>query len=314
MEGFGGWEVFILLLVLTNVAANKCPSPARRDVAVSSPAFVAPSRPNAKYERVDRPITSTNDGRSTSSCNNVCQTTSLFGRSRLTEEEIEQRTEQLRVLLSFSEDEIDELVLLNRYALYRRNMAETYTPKLVLLQDRLGIDKESAGRLCLRAPRLITVSLRTLETRLDWLQGEMNIDRTEMRRIIECSPLVLSASTDTLDYLCRTFELNKEGLAEIIMKQPAILAISVERSIKPKLHFYSRLVGEKEAKKIIIESTNLLMRSLDKRLLPRLAEVEKSGLEIKWNKTLIQRLARRSNRLWDEYKLGDAKKGRPKGS
>ena len=56
-----------------------------------------------------------------------------------------------------------------------------------------------------------------------------------------------------------------------------------------------------------MESTNLLRVSLEKKLKPRLAEVQKSGKKIVWNETLIQRLARRRNDEWKRYKLEDVK-------
>ena len=73
------------------------------------------------------------------------------------------------------------------------------------------------------------------------------------------------------------------------------------------LAFYGALIGEKKAKRLVIESTNLLRVSLEKKLKPRLAEVQKSGKKFVWNETLIQRLARRTNKQWERYKLEDVK-------
>ena len=56
-----------------------------------------------------------------------------------------------------------------------------------------------------------------------------------------------------------------------------------------------------------MESTNLLIVSLEKKLKPRLAEVRKSGLKIDWDDALIRRLARRTDAEWERYKLEDVK-------
>ena len=53
----------------------------------------------------------------------------------------------------------------------------------------------------------------------------------------------------------------------------------------------------------------LLMQRLKTRLKPRLEEVKNSGVKVRWNKTLIQRLAQRKNDVWERYKLGEAKRG-----
>ena len=81
--------------------------------------------------------------------------------------------------------------------------------------------------------------------------------------------------------------------------------------IEEKFQFYSNLVGEREAKRLVVERGYLLARSLEKRLKPRLEEVEKSGVKDRWNRTLINRLSERTNKQWEKYKLGEARKGRP---
>ena len=47
--------------------------------------------------------------------------------------------------------------------------------------------------------------------------------------------------------------------------------------------------------------------SVENRLEPRLEEVRKSGEKVKWYKTTINRLAVRSDALWEKYGVGDTK-------
>jgi len=378
---------------------------------------------------------------------------------------LEERKEQLRVLLSASKKDIDKLVRNTQSVLTRLDIEEHHGKKLALLQERIGIEQKAAGRLCLNANRLLTFSFQTLETRIDWLQAKLKINKTQLRTIITRSPNVLTysiednleptidsiqsslelrdkeltkmivrnpdlltynmsaenikqrfsflrevldlpegdvaslrkyimrvpdilvwhedsmkesqqwvkqrfglgdarvaqmcrnapglfyANTTTLSdkadsiqselslseeelsnlvskfstifyynidkgfrpklqYLRTRLELDEEALKNLGLKAPSLFSYS-EGNIEEKLQFYSNLVGEREAKRMVVKSSNLLKQSLKKRLKPRLAEVQKSGVKIKWTETLIQRLATRTDDLWERYKLGDTKKGRP---
>ena len=380
---------------------------------------------------------------------------------------MENRKEQLRVLLSASNGGIDKLVRQTPSIIIRSDIEKNHGPKLKLLQERLGISKEAAGQLCLKTNRLLTNSLETSENKMDWLQTRLNLNKSQLKRIVEREPVVLTYSIDdnlqptinniqsslelsdkemtkifvkspdvfrfnmsavnikqrlTLlqellglqegdikgvrkcviirpDILCWSEERMKElqqwiqqrfdlgdakiaqmcrnmpqllfsnittlddkadsiqavlslsddELSDLVSKSPAILCCySIEENIKPKLRylrtrfeldddalknlvlnapslfgcsegdieeklqFYSALVGEREAKRLVIKSSNLLRQSLEIRLKPRLEEVEKRGVKVKWNETLIQRLARRTKGQWDRYKMGEAKRGRRK--
>ena len=380
---------------------------------------------------------------------------------------MENRKEQLRVLLSASEEDIDKVVRQNPSIIERSDIEKHHGPKLKLLQERLGISKKAAGQLCIRRERLLTNSLETSENRMNWLQARLNLNKSQLRKIVKRDPVVLTLSIEdnlepTIDNIQSILELSDKELTKMIVRQPEVLqrnmsaenikqrltllkellslpegdvegvrkriisspemlfwpkesmkesqqwiqerfglgdakiaqmcrnrsqllyantttlgdkaasiqtalslsddelsdlvskspailcCYSIEENIKPKLRylrtrfqldddalknlvlnapalfglsrdnieeklqFYSALVGEREAKRLVIKSSNLLRQSLEKRLKPRLEEVEKSGVKVRWNETLIQRLAIRTKGQWDRYKMGEAKRGRRK--
>ena len=111
-----------------------------------------------------------------------------------------------------------------------------------------------------------------------------------------------------LRYLRTRFELDDDALKHLVLKAPSLFSYS-EGDIEEKLQFYSTLVGEREAKRLAIKSSNLLRQSVKIRLKPRLEEVEKSGVKVIWNETLLRRLAVRTPYQWEMYKLGDAPRG-----
>ena len=374
---------------------------------------------------------------------------------------MEERKEQLRVLLSASKEEIDKLVRQNPNVIICSDIEKNRGPKLKLLQERLGTSKKAAGQLCLKGNRLLDTKLATLENRMDWLQARLNLNKSQLRKIVERRPNILACSiednleptindiqsslelsdkeliklivqspdvltqnmsavnikqrlsllqeildlpegdvegvrkkcivsppllfwpeesmkesqqwiqkrfglgdakiaqmcrnmpqllfsnTTTLDDKAASIQTalshSDEELSKLVSKFPAILTCSPKENIKPKLRylrtrfeldddalknlvlkayplfgyptgnieeklqFYSALVGEKEAKRLVIKSSSLLNQSLEKRLKPRLEEVKKSGVKVRWDEILIKRLATRTPDLWGRFKLGDAR-------
>ena len=103
--------------------------------------------------------------------------------------------------------------------------------------------------------------------------------------------------------------LDDQGLKEVILKCPSLLS-RTEEDIDEKIKFYSGLVGESKAKRIVTKSSNLLKISLEKRLKPRLSEVQKAGIKVVWTEQLIQRLARRTDDVWERHGLEEARRGR----
>jgi len=155
------------------------------------------------------------------------------------------------------------------------------------------------------------------EEKADSIQADISLSDDELSALVSKFPAILCCYSieenikPKLRYLRTRFELDDDALKNLVLKAPQLFGLS-EGDIEEKLQFYSNLVGEREAKRLVIKSNSLLIQSLKKRLKPRLEEVEKSGVKVRWNETLIQRLARRTKGQWDRYKMGEAKRGRRK--
>ena len=68
----------------------------------------------------------------------------LFARPKPSDDEMAERKEQLRDLLSATEAEIDKLARLNPTVLNHIDISEVHGPKLPLLKNRLGIDQKGS--------------------------------------------------------------------------------------------------------------------------------------------------------------------------
>ena len=192
MAGFGR---MLLLLVLTVVDA-KTPSATMwtGGGSLTMPAFVAPQGRHLQCG----PFSSIVGDARYYSPKVMCPTrrhVSLLAKPKPSDEEMEQRKEQLRVLLCATKAEIDKLVgSSNPDVLNRRDIVENHGPKVALLQERLGISQKDAGKLCLSANRLLCSSLETLESKIDWLVSRLNINKTQLRNIIKARPAVFTFS------------------------------------------------------------------------------------------------------------------------
>ena len=308
------------------------------------------------------------------------------GRPKVSDEELEQRKEQLRELLCASDKEIDKLVHDTPTVLNRRDVVKNHGPKIAMLQERLGISQKAAGKLCLTARSLLASSLEILEANVDWLEEELKFTEEELSKVVKRrpgvlvapenrmseiqqwlkdrlglgdariarmsmnKPEILASKVTTLEdkvdrlqaamslsdeelghlfgkypnlfgyspekkiepklrFLRKRLGLDDQGLKEVILKCPSLLS-RTEEDIDEKIKFYSGLVGESKAKRIVTKSSNLLKISLEKRLKPRLSEVQKAGIKVVWTEQLIQRLARRTDDVWERHGLEEARRGR----
>lgn len=154
--------------------------------------------------------------------------------------------------------------------------------------------------------------MKTLEEKADWLQKELRLYDKELSKLISDQPEILNMSIDKkikpkIKYLCQTFQLNDDEVKELLLRCYNLFSYS-QKTMEKKLNFYVKLVGERAAKKLVVERPYLIANySLENRLEPRLEEVRKSGEKVKWDKTTINRLAVRSDALWEKYGVGDAK-------
>ena len=176
----------------------------------------------------------------------------LFVSPKPSDEELEQRKEQLRILLSATDKEIEKLVRNNPTVLKRRDIVGAYGPKLKLIEERLGISKKEARQLCLVANRVLNVSLKTLESKIDWFQARLNLNKVQLRRIIERSPVILALSVDdnlepTLDSIQSSLELSDKELTKIVWKTPDVLQNNFSsEKLAVRLSFLRDLLSIKE--------------------------------------------------------------------
>ena len=237
---------------------------------------------------------------------------SRYTYKRITPEFMRRRLSLLREIFDIDETDIPSLrKYVMRFGSLLFRPEETIVRRNDWWQERLKSSRYATAHVMRSQPQLLSLSPEYVENTVDWLQKALGLTDDDVAILLPKFPTLLTYSVEDrlepkLRYLRERFELNNERLKDLLLRMPGLFSYSDEK-IEQKLQFYSTLVGEVEAKKIVIESPNLIVTaSLENRLQPRLAEIERSGEKVQWDRTLIQRLARRTDDVWGKYGIGDA--------
>ena len=212
--------------------------------------------------------------------------------------------------------DVDDTAQLVKVIKRSRGILAVSQDKILEVQDwmaeRLGLGDAKIAQMCRNNPQILARKTSTLEGKVNWVQTALSLSDEELSDLFGKHPVLFQYSSDNLEpkmrFLQKTFDLSDQGLKDLVTKQPSLFPKS-EKDIEEKLQFYSALVGKREAKRLVIKSSNLLVKSLEKVLKPRLSQIQNAGEKVVWTEQLIQRLARRSDDLWERYGLGEAPKG-----
>ena len=179
----------------------------------------------------------------------ICRITALLATPKVSDEEMAQRKEQLRELMCATEAEIDKLVRQNPRVLIKTDIVGDCRPKLALLQERLGISQKEAGQVYLAEARLLSSSLETLESKMNWLQDRLNLNKSQLRTIIERDPAVLGLSVEnniepTLNNIQSGLELSDEELTKLTVRTPDVLKNFSEEAeaIIPRIQLLQKIL------------------------------------------------------------------------
>ena len=100
----------------------------------------------------------------------------------------------LQERLSLDRDQLRRIVKLQPQLLVYK-MEETLEPRLVWLKNRLEINKEEVLKhLVVRAPNILTLSIKNLEPKWNFLQSQLG-DSSAVDAIVHC-PILLACSLE----------------------------------------------------------------------------------------------------------------------
>jgi hypothetical protein len=155
----------------------------------------------------------------------------------------------------------------------------------------LDVSAYEFSRMLLRFPRLLTYSLAKIKHQVGYLRFALGLEANDVRRVLYQAPQVLSLTTDNLqqkvDYLLEASEPGADLghssstriLRKLIVGMPALLHLSVENNLKPKVEYLRATLGEEELSRALDRLPTLLAYSLDNRIKPRLEKILEAGVD-----------------------------------
>ena len=136
----------------------------------------------------------------------------------------------------------------------------------------LGCTAEEATKV---EGRLIPSSAKSLtraqaEERLGWLQSELGLSDSELKKVVLTFPALLGCSVEDnmelkLNWLETRLDLDAEQLRKIVLLLPAVLSYSVQDNMAPKFDWLqTRLdLDEEELKKMVVAFPAVLNYSVE---------------------------------------------------
>jgi hypothetical protein len=151
-------------------------------------------------------------------------------------------------------------------------------------------------------PGVLGLSIEdNLEPKLSWLQERLSLDDKSISKLVRKLPTVLGMSIEDnlvpkLSWLQERLELDSKSLSKLVQAAPPVLGYNVEANLEPTIEFYEDCVGSNAAIEIIARDPLLLGSSLEKRLKPRLAQVQEAGIPL--DTGTITRMAKYTDEQW----------------
>ena len=187
----------------------------------------------------------------------------------------EERKEQIKKALCLNQKQIDKLVSTTPIVLQHR--IENAIPKIEMLQERLGIDQKTAGKI-ISHPFVFTRSCASLMETIDWLQDRLNLDAKSIARICSSSPYLLGKTVESLEekikLIRNCLDLTDAEVTKLLSKYSSLFSINVEEKIPAKMSYLRerfQLDDDKSVKEILKKSPRLVTMSIETSIEPKLA-------------------------------------------
>lgn len=111
-------------------------------------------------------------------------------------------------------------------------------PKVAYLTTLLSNKRQDAIHMVASNPTILWLRPELIESKLDFLQQALELDKQELHFVVTSFPQVLGLSVETnlqpkLEYLKQ--HLTMDQLKEFVAYQPSLLAYSLENRIRPRI-------------------------------------------------------------------------------
>lgn len=168
----------------------------------------------------------------------------------------------------------------NRPYILGYGLDEDMRPAVDALLD-FGVRKEAIPQILVQFPDILGMKVMDkVQTKLPWLMGKVGVRKDSVPQIIEKLPQILlmnvPSGTKRVNAL-RDLGFTKNEVSDMVVRCPQLLAISVEKAMKPNADF---LVKEmKRDIRELLEYPEFLTYDLEGRIRPRFAKILDKGTQ-----------------------------------
>eukprot|EP00740_Mantoniella_antarctica_P017694 CAMPEP_0181371756 /NCGR_PEP_ID=MMETSP1106-20121128/14297_1 /TAXON_ID=81844 /ORGANISM="Mantoniella antarctica, Strain SL-175" /LENGTH=761 /DNA_ID=CAMNT_0023488973 /DNA_START=246 /DNA_END=2531 /DNA_ORIENTATION=- len=147
----------------------------------------------------------------------------------------------------------------------------------------LGLSTKELEKVLVNCEELFNRPVAKIVTRVEFLQNELGFEASELRQLINKAPKILLQRNRHSIPRCRYLTevgIPFENLSTMLRKQPAILHLSVEKGLKPKVAYFKNelLISDAEMPKLIERNPAVLTFSVENQIKPRVAFLKNLGI------------------------------------
>lgn len=167
----------------------------------------------------------------------------------------------------------------------RRNLSleQKHRPMLTYMVS-LGFKEKDLEKLMLQSEeQLFSKPVSKIISRVEYLKSELGLEGTSLVRIVSKDPQILLQRNRHSIPRCRYLThlgLDTQELASVLSKQPSILHLSVQNSLKPRVDYFRHELGiaSEDLAKVITRNPAVLTFSVEDQIAPRVEFLKDLGI------------------------------------
>ena len=172
--------------------------------------------------------------------------------------------------------------------------------------EHQGLGREKVIRCLVKYPNLFTLSVtQNLEPKVEWMEGRIGLDRGRghVARVVSMFPPIMWLSRTNLDdkltYLQTTFGWDDCDVRAVVLGMPQVLGLGLDGNIKVTVEYYlGQGIGKEQLGEAVMDSPSLLAYSLEGRIKPRVEEMERRGIKVRYAPLYVVGMPEKGWRKW----------------
>jgi mTERF domain-containing protein len=163
------------------------------------------------------------------------------------------------------------------------NLDNHILPITAYMMQELGFSPIEFRQIILKFPRLVTHSLFKIKHVVGYLQYELGMEASQVKRVIYQAPQVIGLSMEgnvqqKVSFIRDSFQLTDQELRRVLSGMPTLLCCNVDSNLRPKTEYLLQVFGSvDDLREAVLKLPAVLGFSLEKRIRPRMERLLEIG-------------------------------------